>query len=688
MNDPHFTLTVQELYRLIAQEQAPNGHAPEEFGAYAELVGALHESYVSTVDANQLFEKVGKPERIQNPVAEVRKTWDLFCTRPEYQALALGLQQAQVSVADPSQSLGWLTDQLNLIPRGLDGVELRRTLQPTLDKIIALDDEPTVTICLEEMRRFFQWKTDTYRGYRDTVVKARRRIEKAARTETADAQTDSDELGESMPPPVFLSPALALHNGLVYVSQMMAFKATQRSRKGAITAEVWRPVIIASDRRRIVPVIPPDGAPDGAITWLDPAQRLALDGGLIDAPVGRWSYDSMVAFLHGAETAPTPHGVYDALMASLRRYVYHADETSYTVDVLWAMGTYFYRLWNAYPYLALHGEKGAGKSTLLGWLAAVCFNAEMLVNTSEASLYRTIQAKAPTLLIDEQEGLNSSKAAKETKADLMGILKSGYKAGAKVARQDMEEKERTRYFDIYSPKALAAIELFEDVLENRAILTFMNRKPAGVLVEDDGAIITRDKTEFAPLRDQLYLLLMHRANDIPKITARVQVDYANRMRELLRPLYAMAAFVDLSRGEGRQTLDALDAAAHQKNALRDERDQLSPETLVREALRYLCQRAEEDVGDMKYPTRRDDGLVLADTIQIGAAFRALFSTGDQSFYNDTWFGKQVTKLGKAVRPADPRRRLRSWFEKDPNTFEDVKVEKQVTCYLINPEALK
>jgi energy-coupling factor transporter ATP-binding protein EcfA2 len=404
---------------------------------------------------------------------------------------------------------------------------------------------------------------------------------------------------------------------------------------------------------------------------------------MLDAPTGRWSYDSIVAFLHGATTAPTAHAVFDALMASLRRYVHHGDDTSYVVDVLWAMGTYFYRMWNAYPYLALHGEKGAGKSTLLTWLSAVCFNAEFVVNTSEASLYRSIQAKAPTLLIDEQEGLNSSKAAKETKADLMGILKSGYKSGAKVARQDMDQKERTRYFDVYSPKALAAIELFEDVLENRAILTFMNRKPAAVQLDDDGAIITRDRGEFGPLRDMLYLLLMERAGDIPKITARVQMDYANRMRELLRPLYAMAALVDLSRGSGRATLDALDIAAKQKADLRDERDRLSPEAMLRDALRLLCDRASDDPSDLDRATIRPDGTIVADTIQVGAAFRALFSTENQSFYNDTWFGKQVTKI-PGVSPSMPRRRIRTWFERDPNTFEQVKVEKWVTCYQIDP----
>lgn len=682
--DVYYQLTTQELYRLLVQAQAPNGHAPEEFGPYAEMIGALHDTYAAQVIGNDAAKRLNKPERIVDPTTLVRQTWDLWCQQPEYQAFAATLQEAQMATpqSDPTISLDWLQDQLVLIPKRLDDVELRRLLDPVLTRIIELHDETLVVACLDKMREFFAWKRDTFQAYRDTVMRARRRVDREKRSTTADVQAESEELGETQPPPLFLSPALATHNGVTYVSQMMAFTATKRSKKGSITAEVWRPVIITSDRRRIVPMQPPTDAPDGAITWLDAGQRLALEGGMIDAPAGRWSYDSIVAFLHGHSTTPTAHGVYDALMSSVKQYIYHGDESSYCVDVLWAMGTYFYRLWNAYPYLALHGDKGAGKSTLLTWLSAVCFNAEFMVNTSEASLYRAIQAKAPTLLIDEQEGLNNSKAAKETKADLMGILKSGYKAGAKVARQDMDRKEVTRYFDVYSPKALAAIELFEDVLENRAILTYMTRKPATVTTVDDGAIIARDRQEFGPLRDSLYLLLMAHAPTVLQVSERVRIDHRNRMRELLLPLYTMAALVDLSRGEGRATLAMLDIAANHKATLREDRDRLSPEAILREALHMLAAEAWDDTSNLSRATTLNNGMVLCDVIQIKDAFESLFSNRNQSFFNDTWLGKQVSKM-EGITPAEPRRRRRYVNERDPMTGDVVSTQKQVSCYLIN-----
>lgn len=683
MTDPTFGQALQELYRMI-NGQPPSDAPIDTFGDYAELISSIRLAWESEAEACRALGR----EVNGSATREVLSAWADWSAWPQYRDLALALQQATLDQATvDTGDLRWLRDSIAAIPPGKDGAELRGLLQPTIDAIVSMDDDVVVVACVEELRRYFGWKRETYNAYQKLIQRLRDERRRADRPETADVNADTEELGETVAPPTFLSPALAVHNGIVYVSHKMAFKFTKRSRKGVVTTVVWKPILITSDRRRIAPQRPPDGADLDSIWWLDEVQRLALVGGFTDAPEKRWSYESIVHFLNGSAEAPKAHEVYDALMASLKRYVYHADEYSYVVDVLWAMGTYFYRLWNAYPYLALHGERGAGKSTLLTWLAAVCFNAEFVVNTSEASLYRSIQAKAPTLLIDEQEGLNSSKAAKETKADLMGILKSGYKAGARVARQRMDRPELTEYFDVYSPKALAAIELFEDVLENRTILTFMTMKPSEVKTDDDGAIVQRDATEFAPLRDQLYLLLMHEAVNVINISARVSFAAINRFRELFRPLYTMAALVDASRGTGRQVLDVLDIAAEAKAKIRVERDGLSPEATLREALRLLCEFANSDPDDLDHGTLRDDGRVEVDTIQIKQMFESLYSSRDQSFYNDTWLGKQVMKL-QGIAKSTPPRRWREFEDRNLDYMEETKiVKKYVSSYVLDPALL-
>jgi len=669
---------------MVVERKAPNGTDPSTFGKYADLIKSIHLAYTSEAKAAAVLVQAGRADAASDPADEARRTWELWSSQPLYADLALALQEAALAQpqATDSANLKWLSDQLQLIPPHKDGAELRALLQPTLQRIIQLEDDVVAVACVQELRRYFRWDFDTAKAYRTLVTQSRQQRKKAERTEIADVPLEGEDLGESEPPPIFLSPALAEHNGVVYVSHKMAFKSTKQPKRGRpVTETVRRPVIISSDRRRIAPRRPPEGAPEGAVTWLDEGQRLALIGGLIDAPERRWSYESIVAFLHGGEPKVTAHEVYDALMASLKRYIYHADETSYVVDVLWSMGTYFYRLWNAYPYLALHGERGAGKTTLLTWLSAVCFNAEFVVNTSEASLYRSIQAKAPTLLIDEQEGLNNSKIAREIKADLMGILKSGYKAGAKVARQDLEEKGITRYFEVYSPKALAAIELFEDVLENRAILTFMTEKPAGITLDDDGCIIEREYTEFGELRDQLYVLLMQEAQHVKQHNRHARFDGTNRFRELFRPLYVMAGLVDMSRGGDPITITALDAAASKKAEIRTERDRLSSEAMLREALRTVIAQANANPADVERGTILEDKTILTDTLQVRIAFETLFSNTEQSFFTDTWFGKQVLKQ-QGITHAAPRRRWRK-VATGFGEYED----KQVSCYVIDPKVL-
>lgn len=583
---------------------------------------------------------------------------------------------------EPDEALTWVRWKVRQIEPSEDQLALRQALAPVFTYLASLDDEALVTVYLDELRTRYGWTRPLTQQYIKQVRDARAQRLAAARADDADVAGESEAIGDTLEPPLFLSPAIAEHEGVVYLAQMMAFLSTRETKSGSVTAPVWRAVMLTSDRRRLLPEPPPKGAPEGAITFLDRERNLALRGPLTDAAEGRWSYGGMVAFLNGSAPRVAAHEVYDALLANLRQYIYHDDPTSYTVDVLWTMGTYFHQIFNAFPYLALHGHRGAGKTTLLTWLAALGFNARFLVNASEASLYRSIQLQAPTLLIDEQEGLNSSKAAKENKADLMGILKSGYKKGAQVARQRLDLPGVTEYFEVYSPKALAAIEHFEDVLENRAILTFMTEKPAGVHLEDGDRIINRDTEEFAPLRDQLYLLLMQEAPNVRKIAGRVQVPASNRFRELFLPLFAIATLVDISRGDGKRTTwHLLERAAEHKLTLRKERDTLTPEAQLREALGLVVRRAKfPESTDHDGPGFHTSGWVLADSLHIRDAFASLSLAKPFDGF-EIWLGKQVQKMPSLIRPANPRRRWRK-VSIGLGEYEN----KQLMHYEVSPDA--
>jgi hypothetical protein len=86
---------------------------------------------------------------------------------------------------------------------------------------------------------------------------------------------------------------------------------------------------------------------------------------------------------------------------------------------LWATGTYLFEAFDYCPYIALVSPtKRCGKTTVLKLLAGVTRRPEFTLNASDAVLFRLIDARRPTLLMDEAEDLRRS--------SLRAILNAGF----------------------------------------------------------------------------------------------------------------------------------------------------------------------------------------------------------------------------------------------------------------------
>jgi hypothetical protein len=326
---------------------------------------------------------------------------------------------------------------------------------------------------------------------------------------------------------------------------------------------------------------------------------------------------------------------------------------------------------------------------LLGLLA---FNAYHVTNVSEASLFRWIEAAAPTMLIDEQEGLTSRQAGREQKADLMGILKSGYQKGPVVTRQDTDDPNIMRQYHIYCPKVIASVELLEDILGDRSIITFMHRPPNELFTS--GQILPRNKihpADFTPVRDQLYLLLLQHAPAVAAIVPQVRMSYVGRFGELALPLFTIAALVDHSRNQGPQVVTQLAHALETQDQRRKERNDTTPEQMFRAAVELAMSDA-QDVIDKPHagiwPQRLNDGRVIMDALHIANAFQRLFPNASESYFRMEWLGKQVQKAD-FIEPWQPEDRtaktLYRWTrtvqEKSKATGEIENVEKFLTVYI-------
>lgn len=654
-------------------------HQIAKLQRYEALYVATHDDAAGRKFVDALALQLG--ERVRPaPPPEPYKDWD--------EALAAGVVWA------PDEALTWLRWRVRQIDPKTDPVLLRRQLDPILAYLAQLDDAALIATYLTDLRSYFSWPRDVAKGY-ERDIRQRRTAQQKQATEAK--RVEQDDVGAAvnlLPDVIFINPAQAYYDGIVYVSrQVTRREQVQNKFGGARLVEVNRPVVITSDRRILpMPLLQRDDPP-GTVLYLDGDRRLALHSPVQQAAY-TWSYECMAAHIRGDAPAVEPHAVYDAVHGLFYRYLYHPNDDDYVIDVLWTIGTYFHQIFDAYPYLNIHGQKGSGKTTVLVLLGHLAFNAYHVTNVSEASLFRWIEAAAPTMLIDEQEGLTSRQAAREQKADLMGILKSGYQKGPVVTRQDTNDPSIMRQFRIYCPKAIASVELLEDILGDRSLLTYMH-KPADDLFST-GRLIPRNRMreeDFGPARDQLYLLLMQHAPSVAAIAPQVRMTYAGRFGELALPLFTVAALIDHSRGQGPQVVTQLARALDTQQQRRVERNDTTPEQMLRAAVELAAAGAYTADADQPHPAdqpqRLSNGQVVMDSLHIADAFKRLFPSAKESYFSTQWLGKQVSKADY-IQPWEPPGRTaktlyrweRATQERNEATGEAESVVKVLSVYIV------
>jgi hypothetical protein len=91
------------------------------------------------------------------------------------------------------------------------------------------------------------------------------------------------------------------------------------------------------------------------------------------------------------------------LITDLTRYV-SLDEDYAAVAAFWTLHTYNVNQCPITPRLAVTApQPRCGKTTLMNWLASVVQRPLSSVNVSPASVYRVVEKRQPTLLIDEAD---------------------------------------------------------------------------------------------------------------------------------------------------------------------------------------------------------------------------------------------------------------------------------------------
>ncbi len=254
-----------------------------------------------------------------------------------------------------------------------------------------------------------------------------------------------------------------------------------------------------------------------------------------------------------------PARLLDALVGFCRRYVVLSAAQADAL-ALWALHTWTIGAFDSTPYLSVSSaEKRSGKTRLLEVLSLLVLDPLPAVNATEAALFRSLEERPRTLLLDEVDAIFGPKA--HDHEDLRALLNSGYRRGVPVLRCVGEGSRMTvQSFDVFGCKVLSGIGSLPDTIADRCIRIRLKRRAPGEHVErlrqnrppDDAAILREQAKAWAEEHDQRLQDARPSLPDALDDRAQDAVEPLLAIADLaggIWPERARAALVELRRGD-------------------------------------------------------------------------------------------------------------------------------------------
>ena len=251
----------------------------------------------------------------------------------------------------------------------------------------------------------------------------------------------------------------------------------------------------------------------------------------------------------------------DDVRAFVRRFVALTDAQADTI-ALWIAHSHVFEAFYCTPYLEItSAEKRSGKTRLLEAIELLVREPLPTANITDAALFRAIDDKRPTLLVDEVDAVFGKKSQRD---ELRGILNAGYRQGATTHRMGGANNTQLQSFSVYSPKAFAGIgNCLPDTISDRAISIRLKRRTRDVVIE---RFRLRDVAPAgATLRDRLADWLEPNEDHLSGCRPNLPDELDDRAQDVWEPLLAIAdlvgsdwperahrAALELSTGEERE----------------------------------------------------------------------------------------------------------------------------------------
>ena len=170
----------------------------------------------------------------------------------------------------------------------------------------------------------------------------------------------------------------------------------------------------------------------------------------------------------------------DVFWEVLKPYMAFANEHQAIAIALWILHTYRFSDFDQSPILSVTSpEKQCGKSRLLELMECLVSRPWMVTsNATEATLFRKIDLERPTLLFDEADALFKGNA--DRSEPIRALFNSGNREGGSIPRcEGAGAAIHVREFQIFCPKAIAAIGNLPDTISDRSIPIRLQRKLPG-----------------------------------------------------------------------------------------------------------------------------------------------------------------------------------------------------------------
>jgi hypothetical protein len=237
------------------------------------------------------------------------------------------------------------------------------------------------------------------------------------------------------------------------------------------------------------------------------------------------------------------------LMRFIGRFVVMTDAQKMVVAT-YVIHTHLAKRCQQTPYIFIHSpEPECGKSRLMEVMELLVNKPWMIVNPSDAVLFRKVHADTPTLLWDEIDAVFSQKSAKYHE-EQRGMLDQGHRRHGRVPRF---VGDKVVEYDVYCPKVFAGIGTLPDTLSRRAIPISLKRRAPDEFIDE---FILQD---VEPEAEQMRALVrrwvdVHGKKAATTRPTHIPETISDRMKEGCFSLFAIADLL----GEGEDFRKALE----------------------------------------------------------------------------------------------------------------------------------